>query len=184
MAKSKNAAQVYVLKITLENIKPPIWRRIHVKDCTLAKLHDIIQKCMGWTNSHMHAFEVGSEQYGDPDPELEQEDDRTLKLSQIVTGGFKSFRYTYDFGDNWDHAIKIEKAIEPEAGAIYPQCVAGKRACPPEDCGGPWGYGTFLEAIQNPKDPEHTTMMEWIGGVFDPEELHIDAINDELRGRR
>jgi hypothetical protein len=185
MAKAKNASQVYELKITLANIKPPIWRRLHVKNCTLATLHNIIQACMGWTNSHMHSFEVGSEEYGEPDPEgmLEHEDDRKVKLGQIVNLGYQDFRYTYDFGDSWDHTIMIEKTLEPDAGA-YPRCVAGKRACPPEDCGGAWGYGTFLETIQNPKHPEHHAMLEWIGGKFDPEAFDIDKINKDLQRYR
>ncbi len=183
MAKAKTPAQIYTLKITLANIKPPIWRRVQVKECTLARLHDIIQTCMGWSNSHLHAFEVGGEEYGEPDPEgmLEQEDDCKLKLGQIVSMGLKRFRYTYDFGDCWDHTIQIEKVLAPDAGVVYPHCVAGKRACPPEDCGGAWGYGTFLEAIQNPKDPEHETMLDWVGGKFDPEAFDIDDVNKQLR---
>lgn len=183
MAKTKEAGQVYQLKITLREIKPPIWRRVQVKDCSLTKLHANVQACMGWTNSHLHAFEIGGEQYGEPDPDglMETEDERKVKLSQVVAGGVKKFGYTYDFGDNWEHVIQVEKTLPAEAGVRYPRCTEGKRACPPDDCGGAWGYGDFLEAIQDPKHERHEEMLEWVGGEFDAEKFDIEAVNEELR---
>lgn len=182
MAKSKDSGVVYQLKITLRDIKPPVWRRLEVKDCTLSQLHDFIQTCMGWDGDHLHAFEIGGEQYGEPDPDgmMETEDERKVKLSRVVNGGIKKFVYTYDFGDNWDHMITVEKELVAEPGIRYPRCTAGKRACPPEDCGGPWGYGDFLNAIQNPKHPEHKEMLEWVGDEFDPERFDIEEINNYL----
>ncbi len=183
MAKAKSAGEVYQLKVTLKSITPPVWRRVQVQDCTLAKLHDIFQTCMGWTGSHLHAFEIGGEEYGAPDPTgmLETEDERKVKLSQFVAGGVKKFTYTYDFGDSWEHVIQVEKTLPAEPGVRYPRCTDGKRACPPEDCGGPWGYGDFLEAIQNPKHEEHEELLEWVGGEFDPEKFDVDAVNKQLR---
>ena len=183
MAKAKDSGPVYQLKIALKHVKPPVWRRVQVKDCTLARLHDVIQTCMGWTNSHLHAFEIAGEQYGEPDPDgmMEVINEARIKLSQVVAQGLTKFAYTYDFGDNWDHVIQVEKTLEAEPGARYPRCVAGKRACPPEDCGGPWGYGHFLEAIQGPKHPEHKDMLEWVGGEFDPEAFDMEAVNRRLR---
>jgi Plasmid pRiA4b ORF-3-like protein len=183
MAKTKEAGPVYQLKITLRDIKPPIWRRVQVKDCSLAKLHDIVQTCMGWTNSHLHAFEIGGEQYSEPDPDgmMETEDERKVKLSQVVVWGIKKFSYTYDFGDNWEHVIQVEKTLPAEPGVRYPRCLDGKRACPPEDCGGSWGYGDFLEAIQNPEHEQHEEMLEWIGKEFDPEKFDLEEVNAELR---
>jgi len=183
MAKAKGPGVVYQLKITLRDIKPPIWRRVQVKDCTLNQLHDLIQTCMGWDGYHLHAFEIGGEQYSEPDPDgmMETEDERKVKLSQVVAGGIKKLTYTYDFGDNWDHVIQVEKTLEAEAGVRYPRCIAGKRACPPEDCGGPWGYAEFLEAIQNPKHPQHKDRTEWIDGEFDPEAFDMETVNEELR---
>ena len=182
MAKAKEPAPVYQLKITLKGVRPPIWRRVHVKDCSLAKLHKVIQLCMSWTDSHMHVFEVGGQEYGAPDPtgEMEYLDEARVKLSQVVAQGHKRFVYVYDFGDNWDHTIEVEKTLPAEPGARYLRCVAGKRACPPEDCGGPWGYPDFLAAIQNPGHPEHEEMLEWSGGEFDPVEFDIEAINENL----
>ncbi len=98
-----------------------------------------------------------------------------------MAGGIKKFSYTYDFGDNWDHSIQVEKVLDAEPGVHYPRCITGKRACPPEDCGGPWGYGDFLEAIQNPKHEQHKEMMEWSGGEFDSEKFDIETVNSELK---
>jgi len=182
MGKAKQPAQVYQLKITLRDVRPPIWRRVQVGDCTLARLHDLIQTCMGWDGGHLHAFDIGGEQYGEPDPDdmMEVQNEARLKLSQVVAQGYKKFTYTYDFGDNWEHILQVEKTLPAEAGVSYPRCVAGKRACPPEDCGGPWGYAEFLEAIGDPKHERHEDLREWIDGEFDPEAFDIAAVNAEL----
>jgi hypothetical protein len=186
MARTKETGDVYQLKITLRNVKPPVWRRVQVRDGSLARLHDVIQVGMGWTNSHLHAFEIRGEQYGEPDPTgmMEVYDERKVKLSQIVAEGVKKFTYTYDFGDGWEHAIEVEKVLPAEPGVPYPRCVAGKRACPPEDCGGPWGYPDFLAALRDPEHPEHEDMVEWIGGEFDPEAFDLDEVNEELGASR
>ena len=183
MAKTKEPSLIYRLKITLRDVKPPVWRRVELKDCSLRRLHEIIQTCMGWSDSHLHSFQIGGEEYGEPDPmgELEFHNEGKMKLSQVAAQGYKKFSYTYDFGDNWEHTIQLEKTAAPEPGVHYPRCTDGKRACPPEDCGGPWGYQDFLEAIQKPGHPEHEDMLEWIGGEFDPEKFDLEAVNQELR---
>ena len=170
MAKTRKAGEVHQLKITLRDLKPPVWRRVQVKDCSLSRLSDVIQTCMGWEGYHLHAFEIGGEQYSEPDPDgmMESEDERKFKLGQFIRLGFKKFSYTYDFGDNWRHTIQVEKTLPAEAGVSYPRCIAGKGACPPEDCGGPWGYQELLEAVQNPKHKRHGELLEWVGGEFDP----------------
>jgi len=183
MAKTKETAGVYQLKITLKDVKPPVWRRVQVKDCTLGKLHDVIQTCMGWEDYHLHTFEIAGEQYGAPDPDgmMEVHSEARVKLSQVVDQGLTKFTYTYDFGDGWRHAITVEKMLEAEPGVRYPRCIAGKRACPPEDCGGPWGYGDFLDAISDPKHERHEELLEWVGGEFDPEAFDLETVNEELR---
>jgi hypothetical protein len=180
--KAKQPSEVYQLKVTLKGIRPPIWRRVQVGDCTLGVLHQVIQAALGWTDSHLHSFEVGGEQYGEPDPESGVTSERRLELSAIASAGVKKFTYTYDFGDNWEHTIEIEKTLPAEAGVRYPRCLTGKRACPPEDCGGPWGYADFLAAIQDPAHEGHEEMLEWAGGEFDPEEFDLDAVNAALAG--
>ena len=188
MAKKKGPAQVYQLKITLRDVRPPVWRRVQVPDCTLGGLHDVIQVSMGWDDYHLHEFEIGGERYGDPAQwrdgfggELEVGNERKVKLGQLVAAGVKKFEYVYDMGDNWGHTVQVEKVLAPEAGARYPRCVAGKRACPPEDCGGPWGYGDFLEALRDPRHERHEELLEWVGGEFDPEAFDAEAVNAELR---
>jgi len=179
-------AKIYQVKVTLAGSKPPIWRRILVPgDANLQKLHYIIQVAMGWTNSHLHQFIVGQVYYGEPLPDYgrEMRDERRLKLSQIARGEGDKFRYEYDFGDSWLHDLLVEKILPPEPGQRYPVCVEGKRACPPEDVGGVWGYAMFLEAIGNPDHPEHEDYLEWIG-EFDPEEFGLEGTNEILRELR
>jgi hypothetical protein len=184
MGKAKSS-QVYQLKITLADIKPPIWRRVQVKDCTLSKLHEVIQTCMGWDGYHLWAFDIEGDPYG-PDPESDPDmvHARKLRLGEIVRAGVRKFEYTYDFGDNWRHVIQVEKVLEAEPKAAYPRCVKGSRACPPEDCGGPWGYADLLDALQNPDHEQHDEMLEWVGGTFDPEAFDMQAVNKELAARR
>jgi hypothetical protein len=175
------AKTVYQLKITLAHIKSPIWRRLEVPDCSLERLHEIIQLSFGWEFSHLWEFDVGGEHYGlDPDGDLEFGDPRRVKLGQLVRDGTTKFKYTYDFGDTWEHVIEVQKAVDAEPKVKYPRCTAGKRSGPPEDCGGPWGYADFLDAIQNPKHKSHDDMLEWIGGEFDPEAFSAEAVNKEL----
>jgi hypothetical protein len=171
------AERVYQFKITLLESRPPIWRRIQVKDCTLDKLHEHIQTAMGWTNSHLHHFRVGEQLYGDPDlmqenfEDMEYKDSTTTKVSDILPEGGKRFRfqYEYDFGDSWYHEVLVEGVVRAEPRKKYPLCLEGASACPPEDCGGIWGYADFVEAIQNPEDERHEELLEWVGGRFDPE---------------
>jgi len=180
-------AQIYQIKVTLNESKPPIWRRIMVAgDATLEKLHYVLQVAMGWTNSHLHQFIVGQTVFGQPHPDygLEMRDERRVKLGQIAPGEGFTFRYEYDFGDSWLHNLLVEKVLEPEPGQQYPVCVKGERACPPEDVGGVWGYEGFLEAIGDPDHPEHEDYLEWIGGEFDAEEFDLDAVNEALRALR
>ncbi len=176
-------ANIYQLKVTLIDSKPPIWRRIQVPgDITLHKLHLIIQEAMGWTDSHLHQFIIGGMYYGEPTPDndFEMADESRVKLNKVIKNEKAKFRYEYDFGDNWQHQLLLEKILLPESGVHYPRCVTGKRNCPPEDCGGIWGYADLLEALKNPDHPEHKDMLEWIGGEFDPEAFGLEEINRAL----
>jgi hypothetical protein len=184
--RSVSPSQIYQLKITLKDSKPPIWRRIEVPGTiTLAQLHQIIQAIMGWYDYHLHQFTVGQIRYGVPDPDDFEEvrDERRVKLNQLLTEPKQKLIYEYDFGDSWEHVVLLEKALLPEQGVDYPRCTAGKRAGPPEDVGGVWGYDSFLEAIRDPQHPEHDQMLEWVGGEFDPEEFDLAALNEALHTR-
>lgn len=178
------ASTVYQLKITLAGVKPPVWRRVEVADCSLAELHEVIQNVMGWDFSHLYCFEVGKQQYGPDTLDDVDEDDGEIRLSDLVESRTSKFRYTYDFGDNWEHEIKIEKTLAAESKAKYPRCTEGARACPPEDCGGTWGYENFLEAVHDPKHEEHHDMLEWCGGKFDPEAFDVKRVNSALKPRK
>jgi len=157
----KTPVQVCQLKVTLQGSRPPIWRRFQVPgNVTLYKLHRVLQVVMGWTDSHLHQFIVGEIYYQVPDPD------------------------DIPFGDCWRHDVLVEGVQEPKAGIKYPACLAGKRACPPEDCGGIWGYADFLRAISDPRHPEHGSMKEWVGGAFDPAVFDLEEVNAALRRMR
>jgi hypothetical protein len=180
---------IYQLKVTLRDSKPPIWRRIQVPgSITLLKLHRVLQVVMGWEDYHLHQYIVDGVYYGTRDPEfelpgMEMENERGVKLYQIAPDVGSRFVYEYDFGDGWQHQIVVEKLLPPIAGndGKYPRCIAGKRACPPEDVGGVWGYGDFLKVIRNPAHPDRDGMLEWAGGDFDPEEFDLEDINNALK---
>jgi len=181
---------VYHLKITLEGIAPPIWRRLQVPgNANLGWLHAVIQVAMGWTNSHLHQFIVGKQVYSDPSFDLDGYEDSphvvdedATPLTKVARRVRSTFAYEYDFGDSWDHRITVEKILAPDPSAIrLAQCLDGERACPPEDCGGVWGYGDLLEIIMDPKHEEYESMIEWLGGGFDPESFDRDRINKYLR---
>ena len=184
--KPPNKTEIYQLKITLRGSRPPIWRRVQVRsDISLATLHWIIQEAMGWTDSHLHQFRLGEIYYGVPDQDdfglSETKNEKTAKLNQLLSRPKAKFIYEYDFGDSWEHEVLLEKILPPDPEVRYPVCITGKRACPPEDCGGVWGYGDFLAAIQNPDHPEHEELLEWIGGSFDPEAFDVEDVNRALK---
>jgi len=172
---------LYQLKVTLLHYKPPIWRRVLVPaGITLKKLHHILQDAMGWTNSHLHEFKAGGIDYSDPEFELEHaENEGKVRLDQIAPQKGSRFGYMYDFGDSWDHQVTVEEILPPpEVPLRNPVCLAGARACPPEDCG---DYDYFLEVINDPRHEEHENLLEWIGGSFDPERFDIDEVNAFLK---
>lgn len=174
------------LKIELRDVKPLVWRRILVPDSvTLAKLHLILQRAMGWTNSHLHEYEIARRRYGIPSqdwPDAEPvADERRVRLQSFIEGRVKQFVYLYDFGDGWEHVVKIEDLVAPRPGQPPVVCLAGANACPPEDVGGPYGYADFLEILANPRHEEHADMVSWIGGSFDPTTFDVDTANRILK---
>jgi hypothetical protein len=181
-----NPKQVYQLKVTLDDVKPPIWRRLLVaEDTSLVTLHEIIQRAMGWQNYHLHSFTIAGQIYGDPEDDefgdLGNKDETRYRLNQLGLKEKARFRYEYDFGDGWEHTILVEKILPADPAVHYPLCVTGKRACPPEDVGGVWGYEEFLETIADPNAAEHDEMLEWVGGEFDPEEFDLEQVNQSLQ---
>ena len=180
----KDSASIYRVKITLRDIRPPIWRRLELNGSTsLYKLHLMIQETFGWFNSHLHQFVVDGEAYGEsvPEADFELSSGRRFKLEQAAPKVGDKFFYEYDFGDGWLHEIKVEAIEKPQSGVSYPRCTKGKRSGPPEDVGGPWGYEDFLAAIKDSEHEEHDSYLEWVGGSFDSEAIDLDAINAELK---
>ena len=175
--------KVYQVKITLKGIKPAIWRRILVgPDTSLVDFHRIIQTTMGWTNSHLHLFKKGHEEYTPKEFEVEDtKNSRAFKLNKLLKCETDRILYEYDFGDGWEHDILLEKIVEVDEKEQVPKCLKGKRNCPPEDCGGIWGYNDFLQIISDPKHEQYEEMMDWWGDEFDPEYFNINDINSLLR---
>lgn len=183
MPKSPPCLHGYVLKVTLKDTKPPIWRRLVVGgDLTLANLHSIIQAAMGWRDSHLHDFRINNRVYGEPSSDDWEPmiDESGVHLHQVLTREKQKCSYTYDFGDDWRHEILVEKLIPAAELPPQPKCLTGKRACPPEDVGGIPGFYGFVEAMTNPSHPEHEDYKEWYPKTFDPEACDIEAINSRL----
>jgi hypothetical protein len=189
-AAGKGSAHTYQLKIVLLGSKPPIWRRLQVPgDASLGWLHAVLQVTMGWTNSHLHHFLTRDARYtyprdnddmgfgGPPD-----RDEARATLAQVAPVEGEQFGYEYDFGDSWEHEITVEKILPGEAAtATIALCLDGARACPPEDCGGIWGYAELLKTLKNPKHPEHKTMKEWLGRSLNAEAFDVAKTNRWLR---
>ncbi len=173
------------LKIKLLGVtKPPVWRRLQLRaDTRLDQLHEILQAALGWENYHMHVFSFGDEEFGIPDPELGFSDERQVTLGELTDVGAR-FRYTYDFGDDWQHEITVEDLLGADPDTHYPALIAAKGACPPEDCGGPWGYANLRQILADPNHDEHQDMLEWLGldnaSDFDPAAIATETIDHEL----
>jgi hypothetical protein len=177
---------LYEIKVELKEIEPPIWRILRVPPRTsLLRLHRILQKAMGWTNSHLHLFYVDGKPYGEPSAEWDFEvlDSGKMTLEKIFFPGRTSFIYEYDLGDGWRHEITLLGSVEGEAEG-KPGCTAGARACPPEDCGGSPGYYELLIALSDPDHEEHDTMLEWVGGNYDPNAFDLAAVDRALKRLR
>lgn len=190
MKPEKSTHPLYHLKVVLLDIEPPIWRRLQVPgDANLGWLHAVLQVAMGWTNSHLHQFLTRDARYSDPchhdgleSDEEPDRDEHETALMQVAPAEGDQIGYEYDFGDSWEHAITVERILEPgAAAAIAALCLDGACACPPEDCGGSPGYAAFLEALRDPRHPEHRSMKQWIGRPFRPHAFNLAKANQWLR---
>ncbi|MET9296706.1 plasmid pRiA4b ORF-3 family protein [Streptomyces sp. NPDC003077] len=176
------------MKVTLRDSRPPIWRRLEVPSgITLRELHDVIQAAFGWEDYHMWSFDSGSARYGIADQGLGLRSATSKQLGQIATRSGDRLLYTYDFGDNWEHDILVENITAPEPGTAYPHCLTGRRAAPPEDCGGIWGYDHLIEILADRHHEEHEERLEWLGldsaDRFDPAAFDVAQVNSALSAR-
>jgi hypothetical protein len=193
-ARTAPASTVHTLKITLAESQPPVWRRLEVPSATtLDTLHRVIQAAFGWQGYHLWVFETPSGRYGVADRELRIGSAAAERLDQIAPRPEDRFGYTYDFGDEWEHDILVEAVTGPEPGTTYPRCLTGERACPPEDCGGVWGYEDLLEILGDPAHEEHQDRLEWLGldsadrfdpAAFDPAQANTALSRLPARARR
>lgn len=171
---------IHRLKITLRDVTPPVWRRIEVRSSvTLDELAALLTSAMGWVGYHLHQLEVGGTVYQQSEflddspfgrPALDESEHR---LGDVLAAVGDKARWAYDFGDGWEHDVVVEAICELDPDAVYPRCIKGRRACPPEDCGGWWGYANLLEAVADPSHDEHAELAEWLPPDFDA--AHFDA---------
>ncbi len=184
---------VYRLKIKLRGTDPPVWRRIAVLgESTLELLHRVIQIVMGWDDYHVYGFMTKDEWIM---PRTSSGIDsmwvgmtvpyptayaNSRRLKSVARQAKTKFRYIYDLGDKWEHEIRVEAISARQDTDRVPVCLDGQMACPPEDCGGPFGYGKLKQTLSDPASSEHDSMREWAGADFDPVVFDIDAVNRRL----
>jgi hypothetical protein len=190
MPRKKEEPSVYQLKITLLGIEPPIWRRIQVPNTLLlCCLHDALQAVLGWTDSHLHQFVKDGTYWSDPGwyedyDDIEVIDESRVRIGRVLKIEGESVRYDYDFGDNWQHEVVLEKILPTPAVRPSPRCLGGERHRPPEDVGGTSGYEEFLVVIFDPTHEEYEHYVGWAGGSFHPEEFDLKAVNEVLSRMR
>ena len=183
---------VYEIEVKLLDTRPPVWRRILVQgNLTLGRLHTVLQIAMGWQGGHKHQFRIGGKLYGDMANEMDDGeslfdgDQDDLAVAQAFKSRKTKVVYEYDFGASWEHELRVVMVYPPEAAPGFgPACIAGARACPPEDVGGTPGYEHFLAVMADPKHEEYEDLSRWIGGEFDPESFDMAAVNKGLKRLR
>ena len=183
------AKTVHRLKVTLRQVKPPVWRRIELpSSIKLSELSGVLEAAMGWLGGHLHAFEADGVVYEIPDGESfgfrRPRDERNARLREVLPAVKSKMRWDYDFGDGWEHDVVVEAIEQMKSDAAYPVCLAGRRACPPDDCGGPWGYGNLLAAISDPTHEEHEELTEWLPPGFDAGAFDIAEATEMMRSVR
>ena len=174
------ATSIARLKVTLDDVKPAVQRRLEVPlTIRLDRLHLVLQAALGWTDSHLYEIKAGGVGWGMPDPDFGDGplDARKARLVDVLEDvGTKTIRYLYDFGDGWEHTIKVERVTEAVPGVAYPLLLDAKGRCPPEDVGGPWGYDEFLEALADPDHESHADTKTWAGRNYDPKVVDVEAL--------
>lgn len=161
------------MKITLDDVAPPVSRTLEVPlDIRLDRLHTVFQAALGWTDSHLWEMSFGRTGFGIPDTSYGFAgpiDARKTTLARALEDTRrKSFQYLYDFGDSWDHSVRIEKVGPGNPHLTYPRILDATGERPPEDCGGPWGYAEKLEALSEPQHEYHEEAIEALGEAYDP----------------
>jgi hypothetical protein len=188
-ARDSRRRRIMRVRIKLQQVSPPVWRCVELPStATLAQLHRVVQVAMGWTDSHLHCFRQGDAVYGIPTEEdiVPVIHERRVRVADLLAKPGDRLLYDYDFGDGWSHEIRLEEIAAPERDARYPRCVRGKRACPPEDVGGPWGYAEMLSRSKRrePAPAPPTRVLRLHERDFDPNAFDLDTVNSALRRLR
>ncbi len=178
------AASIARLLVTLDDVKPPVRRRVEVPlAIRLDRLHLVLQAAIGWTDSHLYEIRARDVGWGLPDPDFGDGplDAKKARLVDVLEDvGTKTLKYLYDFGDGWEHTVKVERIADAVPGTAYPVLIDATGRCPPEDVGGSWGYAEFLDAIADPAHENHAEMKEWVGEPFDPKAVDVEALADDV----
>jgi len=172
------------LKVTLNDVKPSVQRRVEVPlAIRLDRLHLVLQAAMGWTDSHLYEIRARDVGWGLPDPDFGDGplDAKKARLIDVLEdAGTKTVKYLYDFGDGWEHTVKVERITDAVPGLAYPILIDAAGRCPPEDVGGSWGYAEFLDALADPAHENHAEMKGWIGETFDPKAVDVEALSNDV----
>jgi len=178
------ATRIARLHVTLDDVKPPVQRRVEVPlAIRLDRLHLVLQAALGWTNSHLYEIRARDVGWGLPDPDFGDGplDAKKARLVDVLEdAGTKTLKYLYDFGDGWEHTVKVERITDAIPGLAYPVLINATGHCPPEDVGGPWGYDEFLDALADPAHENHAEMKEWAGEPFDPTAVDVEALANDV----
>ncbi len=185
MKQTEPQVEVYAIKVTLLGTSPLVWRRILVpRDITLRQFHRTLQTVMGWTDSHLHQFVLPRQKFAEAGYRVGTKvaNENRTRLGELIWTSGARLLYEYDFGDGWQHELVLEEVLLGDE-SFQQMCVAGKRCCPPEDCGGPQGFAELLEALRDANHPGHNEVSEWLG-YFVPESFSVEDINRKLRRRK
>ncbi len=178
------ATSIARLKATLDDVKPDVLRRLEVPlTIRLDRLHLVLQAAIGWTNSHLYEIRARDVGWGMPDPDFGDGplDARKARLIDVLEDvGVKTLKYLYDFGDGWEHTIRVERITDAVPGLTCPVLIEAIGRCPPEDVGGPWGYDEFLEALADPDHENHAEMKQWIGDDYEPNAVNTHRLGADV----
>ena len=178
------ATRIARLHVTLNDVKPSVQRRVEVPlAIRLDRLHLVLQAAMGWTNSHLYEIRARNIGWGVPDPDFGDGplDAKKARLADVLEDvGTKTVKYLYDFGDGWEHTVKVERITDAVPGLAYPVLINATGRCPPDDVGGPWGYDEFLEALADPAHENHAEMKKWAGETFDPTAVNVEVLANDV----